>query len=104
MNSSAWATMGASSYLEHVLKPLSMSKRDDAAGELEHGEVVLGLAFPAHQESAVAVVPTVRAFDDPPPRFAVDASHQRLLAATPDVRCDPSKSDRGFDIDIVVAL
>jgi hypothetical protein len=38
---------------------------DQAAGELEQGEVVLGFLRPADQEGAVAVEPGVAGFDDP---------------------------------------
>ena len=92
------------SALEHVLKPLSMPKRDDAAGELEHGKVVRGLALPAHEQAPVAVVPTVRALDDPSPWFVVNTSKQRLLAASTDVRCDSAQSNGSFGVDVVVSL
>jgi hypothetical protein len=38
---------------------------DQAAGELEQGEVVLGFLRPAGQERAVAVEPGVAGLDDP---------------------------------------
>ena len=81
-----------------------MSKRDDAARELEHGEVVFGFALPADQQAAVAVVPTVRTFDHPTPRLAMNTSNQRLLATPSDVGCDSSKSDGGLGVDVIVAL
>ena len=40
---------------------------DQAAGELEQREVVLGFLRPADQECAVAVEPGVAGFDDPAP-------------------------------------
>ena len=40
-------------------------ERDQAAGELEQGEVVLGFLRPADQEGAVAVEPGVAGLDDP---------------------------------------
>jgi hypothetical protein len=42
---------------------------DDAADEVEQGEVVGGLLGPADQDGAEAVEPGVYAFDDPAPRF-----------------------------------
>ena len=42
-------------------------ERDQAAGELEQGEVVLGFLRPADQERAVAVEPGVTGLDDPTP-------------------------------------
>ena len=38
---------------------------DEAAAELEEGEVVFGFLRPADQEGAVAVEPGVAGFDDP---------------------------------------
>lgn len=40
-------------------------ERDQAAGELEQCEVVVGFLRPADQERAVAVEPGVAGFDDP---------------------------------------
>ena len=40
-------------------------ERDQAAGELEEREVVLGFLRPADQQGAVAVEPVVTGFDDP---------------------------------------
>jgi hypothetical protein len=81
-----------------------MPKRDDAAGELEHGKVVLSLALPAHEQASVSVVPTVRALDDPASWLAVNASEQGLLAASADVRCDSAHPNGGSGIDVVVSL
>jgi hypothetical protein len=64
-------------------------ERDQAAGELEEGEVVLGFLRPADQERAVAVEPGVAGLDDP----AASAPTGRaafefdLLAATTNVGC-----------------
>jgi hypothetical protein len=43
-------------------------ERDQSAGELKLGEVVLGFLRPADQQGAVAVEPGVAGLDDPPPR------------------------------------
>src|SRR6266508_4430113 len=60
---------------------------DQAAGELEQGEVVLGFLRPADQECAVAVEPGVAGFDDPAPRPpSRSGSFQlELVAAAADV-------------------
>ena len=44
---------------------LSFLERDQAAGELEEREVVLGFLRPADQEGAVAVEPGVTRLDNP---------------------------------------
>ena len=71
---------------------------------MEHGEVVGGVAFPAHQQTTEAVVPAVGAFDDPAPRFALGAPNERLFAATSDVRNDPAFANSGFDVGVVISL
>ena len=83
---------------------MSLLERDDARGELEHREVVGGDAFPADQQAAESVVPTVRALDDPTTRFAAHASDEWLLSATTNVRDDASTSNSGFAVGVVVSL
>ena len=62
-------------------------ERDQAAGELEEREVVLGFLRPADQEGAVAVEPGVAGLDDPaagaPSRCR--SLELELLAAATDV-------------------
>jgi hypothetical protein len=62
-------------------------ERDQAAGELEEREVVLGFLRPADQEGAVAVEPGVAGLDDPatgaPSRCG--SFELELLGATTDV-------------------
>jgi len=62
-------------------------ERDQAAGELEQREVVLGFLRPADQEGAVAVEPGVAGLDDPaagaPPWCG--SSELELVGATTDV-------------------
>lgn len=79
-------------------------KGDERAGEGEKSEVVLGLSLPAHEETAISVVPAVGAFDDPAPGLAADASDQRLLAAAADVRDDSALTRFGLGLTVVVAL
>ena len=67
---------------------VGLLERDQSAGELEQGEVVLGFLRPADQERAVAVEPGVAGLDDP----AAGAPSRRcpfeleLVAAPTDVR------------------
>src|SRR6266540_6413536 len=62
-------------------------ERDQAAGELEQREVVLGFLRPADKESAVAVEPGVAGLDDPaagaPPWCG--AFERELVGAATDV-------------------
>ena len=83
---------------------MSLLKRDESAGELEHGEVVLRDSLPTDQKAAEPVVPTVRPLDDPATWLAANTSDERLLASTTDVRDDPSNSHRGFAVGVVVAF
>ena len=89
--------------LEPIPKPCLL-KSDDAAGEAKKAMVVFSDALPAHEQSSEAVVPRVGAFDDPSPRFSADASEQRLLSATTDVRDDSSTAHRSLRIGVVVAF
>ncbi len=61
---------------------------DQAAGELEQGEVVLVLFGPADEDRAVAVEPGVSGLDDPPsgPPAGSVCFEPDLLAARSDVR------------------
>src|SRR6266850_5940509 len=90
--------------LEHVLKPMSLLKRDETGGEMNHREIVLGLAFPTHQQSTEAIVPAVGAFDDPASRLAPHAPEQRRLSASADVRDDAPLANGRFGIEVIVAL
>jgi len=79
-------------------------KSDDAAGEVKKATVVFSDALPAHEQSSEAVVPRVGAFDDPSPRFSANASEQRMLSATTDVRDDSSTAHGSLRIGVVVAF
>lgn len=61
-------------------------------------------SFPAHEEAAEAVVPRVRALDDPATRLAAHGAYQRRLTASTKVRTDSAQSERGQDVGIVVPL
>jgi hypothetical protein len=62
-------------------------ERDQAAGELEECEVVLGFLRPADQEGAVAVEPGVAGLDDPAASapFRRGSFELELFAAATDV-------------------
>src|SRR5207247_2376643 len=66
-------------------------ERDQSAGELEQGEVVLGLLRPADQERAVAVEPGVAGLDDP---AAGAPARSRLLQLEFVGPAAPSRSTR----------
>lgn len=61
-------------------------------------------SLPADEQATEAVVPRVRALDDPAPRLASYLTEQRLLAASPDVRADPAEANRWRHVRVVVAL
>ena len=80
-------------------------ERDQAAGELEEREVVLGFLRPADQEGAVAVEPGVTGLDDPaagaPSR---DRSFQlELVAAATDVSAVTAAGQELVDPGVGVA-
>lgn len=49
-------------------------------------------------------MPGVRTLDNPAARLSSNASDERLLSATTDVRRDASRSDGGFGVRVVVAF
>jgi hypothetical protein len=61
-------------------------------------------SLPAYEQTAEAIVPRVRALDDPAPRFAAYLADQRLLAAPSNVRSNSAKANRRRDVRIVVAF
>ena len=80
-------------------------ERDQAAGELEEREVVLGFLRPADQEGAVAVEPGVAGFDDPAARSpAGHVSFQpQFFTARTDVRAVVAGDNELADAPEVVA-
>ena len=67
---------------------MGLLERDEAAGELEEGEVVLVFLAPADEDAAVSVQPGVGCFDDPAagaPAGLLELEFD-LFAARPDVR------------------
>jgi hypothetical protein len=65
---------------------------------------VRSFALPANQEPAEAIVPRVCAFDDPTAWLTANASEQRRLATSANVRDDSTSTNFGFGIAIVVPL
>ena len=60
--------------------------------------------FPSHEQTAEAVVPGVGALHDPATWLAADFADERWLAASSDVRSDPTQAKGGRDVRVVVAL
>ena len=81
-----------------------LAESDEGAGEVKEGEVVGANSLPAHEQAAEAVVPGVGALHHPAARLALHAAEQRLLAAAPDVGCDPASPNGSLRIGVVVAL
>jgi len=63
---------------------LLATPRDQSAGEVKHGEVVLEALLSAAGQAAKAVGPGVGALDDPAPRAKADFAGERqsLFAAS----------------------
>lgn len=76
---------------------------NEAASEMDESQVVVALALPADEETAISVVPTIRALDDPPSRFARSA-WARKFAASSNVWRDAAPSKASFDLIVVVAF
>lgn len=78
---------------------------NDPTGELQQGEVVLGLLRPANEQGAVTVEPGVTGFDNPaagtPVRVAQALLH--LLAAAGDMRDKPRAGEQIATDAVVVA-
>src|SRR5215218_7897177 len=78
---------------------------DQAAGELEQGEVVLVLLRPADEQRAVAVEPRVAGLDDPAPGPPAGVANLRgeLLTAGADVGLEALADGEFADVVVVVA-
>lgn len=83
----------------------SLLEGDQAAGELEQGEVVLVFLRPANEESSVAVEPGVAGLDDPTTGAPAGCAQLELdlLAAGADVRRIPAPGDELAHAGVVVA-
>jgi hypothetical protein len=65
---------------------------------------VIADSLPAHEQRSTAIDPAVCSLDDPAMGFSEDATEQRRLAASTDVREDATRSDSLFATAIVVAF
>jgi hypothetical protein len=61
-------------------------------------------SFPTYEEAAEAVVPGVRALDDPATWLAAYGTDQRRLTASTKVRTNSAQPERGQNVGIVVPL
>jgi len=62
--------------------------RDERGRKVYKREIVARFHLPADQQGAEAIVPTVRAFHDPPAGLPVDATDEGRLALLANVRDD----------------
>ena len=81
-----------------------LAEGDEAAGEMEEGEVVGTNSLPTNEQSAEAVVPRVGALHHPAARLSLHAAEQGLLAAAPDVGLDAASPHGGLGVLVVVPL
>jgi hypothetical protein len=91
--------------LFRLASPVGGAPGDEAAGEVEHGEVVLGFLRPADQDRSVAVEPGVGALDDPAAgtEAGLALERLRLVAATADVRGERELRRELTHLAVVVA-
>ncbi len=83
---------------------MRLLKGDEAADELNHGEVVSRETPPSDEQSTESIVPAVGAFDYPAAWPAPRTTDQRWLASASDVWSDASLGHRGLAVLVVVAL
>jgi hypothetical protein len=88
-----------------LASPVGGAPGDEAAGEVEHGEVGVGAFLPADEDATEAVQPGVGALDDPAAgteaRLALD--RLRLVAAAADVRGERELRREFAHLVVVVA-
>lgn len=82
------------------------SPGDDGAGEVEHGEVVLGALLPAGEQTPEAVEPGVGALDDPPSRAVARLVADRvgLFAAGAQMQRETELDRELAGLVVVIAL
>jgi hypothetical protein len=85
---------------------MCLLERDQAAGELEEREVVLGFLRPADEDAAVAVEPGMARFDDPAAGLPVGVAGLEvdLFAAGADVRRELVVVDDDAAVGVVERL
>ena len=88
------------------MSPVGGAPADQAAGEVEHGEVGVGAFLPAGEDTAEAVEPGVGAFDDPAAGAEAGLVFDRLgfFAAATDVGCEAELAGELVHLGVVVAL
>jgi len=92
-------------HLEPILEiSQGLPEGDERTGEVKESKVVGANSLPAHEQAPKAVVPSIGSLHDPAARLALDASEQGLLAAAPDVRRDPARSNCCLSVLVVVPL
>ena len=87
-------------------REVGLLEGDQAAGELQEGEVVLVLLGPADEDRAIAVQPGVAGLDDPASRAPAGGAELvlDLLAAGADVRGQLVVIDQLANFGVVVGL
>jgi hypothetical protein len=88
-----------------LASPVGGAPGDEAAGEVEHGEVGVGAFLPANEDAAEAVEPGVGALDDPAAgtEAGLALERLRLVAATADVRGERELRRELTHLAVVVA-
>lgn len=88
-----------------MVSPVGGAPGDQAAGEVEHGEVGVGAFLPADEDAAEAVEPGVGAFDDPAAgaEAGLALDRLRLVAAAADVRSERELRREFAHLVVVVA-
>jgi hypothetical protein len=88
-----------------LASPVGGAPGDEAAGEVEHGEVGVGAFLPADEDAAEAVEPGVGALDHPAagPEASLALDLLRLVAAAADVRGEGELRGEFVDLGKVVA-
>jgi hypothetical protein len=89
-----------------LASPVGRSPGDEAAGEVEHGQVGVGAFLPADKDAAEAVEPGLGAFDDPAAGAVAGLAFERLcfLAAGADVAGEVELGRELVHLGEVVAL
>ena len=88
-----------------MASPVGGAPGDQAAGEVEHGEVGVGAFFPAGEDAPEAVQPRVGALDDPAAgaEAGLVLDRLRFFAAAADVRGEAELGGELVDLVVVVA-
>ena len=84
--------------------PVGGAPGDEAAGEVEHREVGVGVFLPAGEDAAETIQPGVGAFDDPAAgaEAGLVFDRLRLFATAPDVGAESELGGKLADLVVVV--